>query len=1063
MRAICPHLAIGASAGSGKTYKLAHRYLALMQAGEAADSICALTFSRKAAGEIFDNIAGYLIKASTDPVQAACTAGAMGVEGMSCSDFQALLRQFLNQIHRLNIATLDSFMLSVVRAFPAELGLPGDISVFSENDPQGQTLLNSALLHLFKPGSLSEQERHNFLKSFDLSTFGHDLASSVKSLRKYVEKQRGPYRLLPEAEAWGQPGRIWHSAAIPWPSASEATRQQAVDTITDWAGTLPGKPGGMLRNMAVEMAAFDPTCQLSDFGAKILNRRMWECCSAFGQRTVEIKYYKDTITISGEISRAWRVLFDHLMHILIGKAVSYTTGRHRVLSCLDSILNQLGPARGLLSFADVPSILSGTHRMSRESGSDDRLFLDYRLDGQLNHWLLDEFQDTSDLQWAVFENLIDELIQDPSGRRSFFYVGDVKQAIYGWRGGNPRLFQQVLDRYGKHIQKESMATSYRSGPAIIDTVNAVFGHLDECVLHEEANQDWARIWEEHHTQPGYDKSTFAALVTPTRNEKGQLNKEDHYAATLNILQHTQPWTRNLTTAILVRRNKAGTALYDYVRQHAPDIPILDEGKQDISVEPAVALMLSLIQYAAHPGDGFARGHIAMSPLCRDQAPPPPTSLLRSLSHGFEPFLRTWVSRLEDCNGVSPGSRPGLIHLIRQAAAYDAGSEHDIDAFLTYVRNTPYRSHGHSGCVRIMTIHQSKGLGFDVVILPELCSRSSLASRTPGTDELFLHRDAQGQPEWILDLPTNECINSDPVLMQAMSNYQRAGVFEDFCNLYVAMTRAKRVLYMVSGHTAAKSSVLDYSTLLEHLLHGPENAPPLYGLDVQTLYQTGSPDWFTDEEKQERPIVPRPIWPADFAARPSTRTRLKRVEPSGLVDTQESASNLFSDSIHDARNLGHAVHALFEVVDWADSCDVASVVRQVFNADQLEQAGAQAAVQEFTIAMGRPEIRSALQEPENPYLLWREKPFEWVSPEGWMSGVFDRVVLDLDSSGRPVSAVIQDYKSNRIQDEDQLHKMAEHYRGQLEAYRGALQHLTGLSGENIQLQLLFTQPGRVVEL
>jgi ATP-dependent helicase/nuclease subunit A len=76
-----------------------------------------------------------------------------------------------------------------------------------------------------------------------------------------------------------------------------------------------------------------------------------------------------------------------------------------------------------------------------------RLYIDYRLDCKLDHWLLDEFQDTSDLQWEVLRNLADEILQDASGQRSFFYVGDVKQAIYGWRGGNARLFGKILEQY----------------------------------------------------------------------------------------------------------------------------------------------------------------------------------------------------------------------------------------------------------------------------------------------------------------------------------------------------------------------------------------------------------------------------------------------------------------------------------------------------------------------------------------------------------------------------------------------------------------------------------------
>ena len=71
--------------------------------------------------------------------------------------------------------------------------------------------------------------------------------------------------------------------------------------------------------------------------------------------------------------------------------------------------------------------------------------MNFRLDSSFDHWLLDEFRDTSRLQWQALRDLVDEIIQSDSGRRSFFYVGDTKQAIYSWRGGDPRLFDEVSD------------------------------------------------------------------------------------------------------------------------------------------------------------------------------------------------------------------------------------------------------------------------------------------------------------------------------------------------------------------------------------------------------------------------------------------------------------------------------------------------------------------------------------------------------------------------------------------------------------------------------------------
>lgn len=78
-----------------------------------------------------------------------------------------------------------------------------------------------------------------------------------------------------------------------------------------------------------------------------------------------------------------------------------------------------------------------------------RLLIDWRLDAKFDHWLLDEFQDTSYTQWTILRNLLDEAVQDAEHRRSLFYVGDVKQAIFAWREGDARLFRQIFEHYNQ--------------------------------------------------------------------------------------------------------------------------------------------------------------------------------------------------------------------------------------------------------------------------------------------------------------------------------------------------------------------------------------------------------------------------------------------------------------------------------------------------------------------------------------------------------------------------------------------------------------------------------------
>ena len=123
---------------------------------------------------------------------------------------------------------------------------------------------------------------------------------------------------------------------------------------------------------------------------------------------------------------------------------------------------------GQLTFLDVAGLLaaaSGRTWGSRSLRPFSREELCFRLDCSYDHWLLDEFQDTSRLQWQALRDLVDEVIQSDTGRRSFFYVGDTKQAIYAWRGGDPRLFDEVADFYNA------------SGTGRIDTSEAL-----ECVL-----------------------------------------------------------------------------------------------------------------------------------------------------------------------------------------------------------------------------------------------------------------------------------------------------------------------------------------------------------------------------------------------------------------------------------------------------------------------------------------------------------------------------------------------------------------------------------------------------
>lgn len=201
-----------------------------------------------------------------------------------------------------------------------------------------------------------------------------------------------------------------------------------------------------------------------------------------GSSTLVIERRKQELTpeqcgILAEITR-------RLVNAELENRLSRTRGIYSVINEYERTYGRLVRRRGKLTFADLLIILTSADDssplLSQTPDDDSRLQIDFRLDGRFDHWLLDEFQDTNYLQWRAIENLVDETVQDSSGQRTLFQVGDVKQAIYGWRGGDVRLFDEIQRRYQgedgeSRIVERRLDTSYRSGPDITGMINRVFG------------------------------------------------------------------------------------------------------------------------------------------------------------------------------------------------------------------------------------------------------------------------------------------------------------------------------------------------------------------------------------------------------------------------------------------------------------------------------------------------------------------------------------------------------------------------------------------------------------
>ncbi|MDD5093905.1 MAG: UvrD-helicase domain-containing protein [Dehalococcoidia bacterium] len=1072
------HQAIAASAGSGKTFHLAHRYIRLLAGGVKPDRIIALTFSRKAAGEIFDSLVKYLSQAASSSQQAAVTGNLIGHPQMDQLDFLRLLRDLLHSLHRLHIGTLDSFTVGVIRAFPMELGIPSDFQLMDNEGASAKAARQEILGQIFNQRYLDRSAQQQFLEAFKLATFGQEEKGLERNLDAFISQYRGCYQLLPDESSWGSPEMIWPIAS-PW-----LQKIKGLDAIAEELLSLLGRDD-------LSESVMNRWTTFIDAVRKFDNRSPWSRDIEYlFEKLIEdiddLRCGKATVRIGGRKgydlsprqSGLALSLLTHVMQTELHTALQRTRGIYRVLNQYEQFYDSRMRHQGKLTFDDVQHLLtpanehSGGALLSRMAGQESRLYIDYRLDCRLDHWLLDEFQDTSDLQWAALSNLADEILQDTSGERSFFYVGDVKQAIYGWRGGNARLFGRILEQYEGLIEQRPMNTSFRSSQPIIDTVNRVFSSLPT-ELPSRTIREWQHIWQTHQCQKGkVPEHGYAALLEPDScNGEIKPTQEDRFQIVAHLLKEIEPGSRGLSVGILVRKNDTGKELVDFLRTECAEMNIVHEGRGTIADNPVVAVLLSLVKFAAHPGDTLAWHHLQMSPLRQhlekkglDRKTLPLVLLREIQSSGFASFLRHWGAFLDTIHPLDDFGRKRLKDLIDAAGQFDSSGSRDCNELLRFIESYDIHELAAENAVRVMTIHQSKGLGFDVVILPDLQGQAITESRDI---DLAIARDPEtSQPLWALKMPRRIIARSDPVLAEQVQIADETACFDALCVQYVALTRAKNALYMITSFPGKTSTVINPAAFLKTQLGGgeafgkPNASPP-----IVCLYETGERDWYTQIPSLEQAPQPTelPQLSKDFTRQASQRRHLIQISPSALAENKQNAGMLFDRAYRESLDFGTAMHELLAKVGWIEETDIEELIANWSLKSSAEAEFKRRVIEKFRWALSIDEVRQALAHPEANTALWREKGFEIVLDDKWVTGTFDRVVIVTDQSGKPQRATLIDFKSDEISNDDKLAESIQRYRPQLSLYAQSLSRMLGFDPSAIAIRLVFTGAGRVIDL
>lgn len=428
--------AIMASAGTGKTYQLAMRYIGLLLLGVEPEEIVAITFSKKAAGEIFEKIITQLIELieSEQKRLEAVRNGFLPANTTTEANLSGTLKKILASRRKLHIETNDSFLMQIIQGAPAEFGIAGEISMQDEED---DTLRQHAMLQALHSPMLSahakesREELYRILKSI---SFGLDKTTLYAEITELLKEYYPVYQDHPEEANWDMCDQPSAQALLGIESLKQIRESLEAALQKDHPEIIEVKP---LEQKILDLMT---NAELSAAGSGMrpeVDEATFFIDKGFLATPLpnSLSYYKKSYPVTPQLAEILHRLLSHIAAAELFAKQAKTHAVFQLMRLFQKTYDEQTQRAGKLVFSDILYLVN--HLNQKDFGAAQ--VLQKRLDQKINHYLLDEFQDTSTNQWSAFQNLVEEVIQnmDPEVFRSFFMVGDIKQSIYQWRSGNP--------------------------------------------------------------------------------------------------------------------------------------------------------------------------------------------------------------------------------------------------------------------------------------------------------------------------------------------------------------------------------------------------------------------------------------------------------------------------------------------------------------------------------------------------------------------------------------------------------------------------------------------------
>ncbi|PKQ45929.1 UvrD-helicase domain-containing protein [Confluentibacter flavum] len=1018
-----------ASAGSGKTFTLVKEYLKILFIAKNLNyfkNILAITFTNKAVAEMKERIIETLMQFSEDTIltypnsmfDSICNE--LNMQPLELhKKSEKLLHTIIHNYAAFDVSTIDGFTHKLIRTFAYDLKLPLNFEVELDQD----ALLNEAVDSLIAKAG-TDQALTKVLVDFAIEKADDDKSWDVSydfnKIAKLLVKENDIPFIETLKDKTLDDFKVLKSHLKDDIKSLETTlveNAKSVLTLIDEAGIEHNDfSGGYLPKHFLNLA----------------NRKFDVNFEAAWQQDLENKpLYPKRVTndvasiieqLQPQIAKGFYETKKNVFHLKFLKNFYKNITPLSVLNAINNELTALKTDQNKILISEFNNIIS--HEIKNQPAP----FIYERIGEKFKHYFIDEFQDTSQLQWENLIPLIDNTLSTENG--TAMLVGDAKQAIYRWRGGKAEQFMDLFNRKSMPFVIEqdikNLTSNYRSFKDIVDFNNNFFKYLSNVVF---VKKEYQNLYENAYQNTFLQNTGYVELSFLDIEKDDDRNDifSEHVLKTIQKCLENDFDLEDI--CILVRKKKEGVAIANYLSQH--HIPIISSETLLIYNAPEVAFVNNVLSLLIQPKNSelkiavlnylaslfgvenkheFFCNHLNLS--------------LTQLFKSFESFHiyinNNYLLQLPLFDSVETIVRS--FNLVKNSNAYvqfyldvvlefseKKGS--DIAGFLDHFdkkkETLSIVSPKGQNAVQIMTIHKSKGLEFPIVIFPyadlDIYRELDPKEWFPINKETY-----HGFSHTLLNF-NKDFENFDDNGLEIFNNHKSEQELDNINLLYVTLTRAIEQLYIISTkNTSSKSEINNkkYSGLFINYLEyiGVWN-------DSQLMYSFGSPKRAEAEKlNQTKGDSKESIVQQTFISTSKETHNIKVVTKSGyLWDTNQQ----------EAIEKGNLIHNIMSFIKTKEDIDF--VINDFMVASLINKEQAMVLKEKTIEIVNHPLLETYFS---NDFATYNERDI--ISKQGIILRP-DRIVINSENE-----AVIIDYKSG-IEDKKHIQ--------QLQSYKDLLEDMS----------------------